>query len=169
MRSPWIARIGVLLVAVVTGSVMPMDAAALEAKAASSLVSVFGNLNTPCAPGADSIKLIDQKQNGDGTITTFVVPNNQVFVVTGFHFTFDGVTPSRNIKGILGVVDAAITSVSTVGVAVALADSTGSGGGSLVLPSGFPVKAGARLCWAIGATPTIGAGMHVHGHLAPDR
>ena len=168
MRTMWIARMGVVLVAVVAGLIMPLDAAALEAKAASSLVTVFGNLNTPCAGAATDAKLINQQQNGDGTITTFVVPDKQVFVVTAFEFTFDGGTASRNHKGILAVLDAGITSIATIGIAVALADSAGSGGGSQVLPSGFPVKAGARLCWDIGPVPTIGAGMRVHGYLAPD-
>jgi hypothetical protein len=164
----FVARKGVVLAAVVAGLAMPVDAGALEAKTASSLVTVFGNLNTPCAPGADS-KLINQQQNGDGTITTFVVPNNKVFVVTGFSFTFDGVTASRTTKGILAVIDAGLTSVSVISTAVALADSFGSGGGSLVLPSGFPVKEGARLCWAVGPVPSIGAGIHVNGYLAPDK
>jgi len=153
-----------LCAALATASVT--HAAPLAPTAASQLATVSGS-TTECGPGSSS-KLIDQRQNGNGTTSPFVIPAKSVFVVTSFDFVFAGAPASQAITATLVVTDAGLTTFATVSSPTALSDSTGRGGGTLVLPSGFAVKPGAKLCFAL-STGNTGIAGFAHGFFAKDK
>ncbi len=162
-RSMFAAGAG-LCAALATVSVT--HAAPLAPTVASQLVTVSGG-TTECGPGSAS-KLIDQRQNGDGTTSPFVIPAKSVFVVTGFDFLFAGAAPSQIINATFVVTDAGLTTFATISSPTALSDSAGRGGGTLQLPSGFAVKSGAKLCFTL-STGNTGIAGFVHGFFAKDK
>ena len=153
-----------LCAALATASVT--HAAPLAPTVASQLVTVSGG-PTECGPGSAS-KIIDQRQNGDGTTSPFVIPAKTVFVITAFEYLFTGASASQNIYATLAVTDAGLTTSSIVSSPTAPSDSTGRGGGTLQLPSGFAVKPGAKLCFTI-STGNNGIAGFVHGFFAKDK
>ena len=66
----------------------------------------------------------------------------------------------------LVVFDATLTHLSYVSLRSALSDSRGSGSEAVLLPSGFPMKAGTRLCFGLGNHSGV---VFVHGFFAKDK
>jgi len=164
------AVLSAALIAVAFGTVSLAHAAPLAPTAASQLVTVLGT-DTECAPGSDA-KLVDQQQNADGTSSPFVVPDKSVFVMTSYDFSFfsgdDGDRQVQDVQLELVVFDATLTHLSYVSLRSALSDSRGSGSATVLLPSGFPMKAGTRLCFGFG-NHSGGGLVFVHGFFAKDK
>jgi len=81
---------------------------------------------------------------------------------------FTGAPASQTVALTIFVTDAGATKVATVGAPTVVADAAGRGGGTFLLPSGFPAKAGTKLCFqnsAGGVTSAVTA----HGFFAKDK
>jgi hypothetical protein len=164
------AAVSTALIAVAFGTVSLAHAAPLAPTAASQLVTALG-VDTECSPGAPS-KLVDQQQNADGTTSPFVVPAKSVFVMTSYDFSFSGIGNGAGAFQYVGtplvLFDATLTHVSYVSTGGVVADSTGRGSGTVLLPSGVPMKAGTRLCFQFPSTVSSGI-VFVHGFFAKDK
>lgn len=141
-------------------------AAPLAPTAASQLVTVSGG-TTECGP-ASSAKLFDQRLKGDGTTSPFIIPAKNVFVVTSFDFLFAGAVASQAITATLVVTDTGLTTAAAIAAPTVMSDSTGRGGGTLLLPSGFAVKSNTKICFQL-STGNTGVSGFLHGFFAKDK
>jgi hypothetical protein len=161
-------RIGALVSAIVmTSFAQGAYAGPLAPTKASDTVTLLGGFSSPACISGSSAKQVDVRQKSDGTTGPFTVPPKSVFVITSYEFITQSAIPSKNVVAGLAVADATLTGSSIVNLATALADSSGTAGGSVLLPSGFPVKSGARLCFQF--VPDTNGSVTVHGFLAKDK
>ena len=122
-----------------------------------------------CVPGEPSLgRRVNIKQNGDGTTEPFTIPPKTVFVVTSVDVSIQGAPASRKILGGLYIASAQqVGAGSNVAVVPAESDADGLGNGTMTLPSGFPVKSGANLCFL--TVPPGSFNALVHGFFAKDK
>ena len=122
-----------------------------------------------CVPGEPTLgRRVDIKQNGDGTIEPFTIPPKTVFVVTSIDLAQQA-PASRHITGSLYVASAQqVGAGSVVAIVPAQSDADGIGNGTMTLPSGFPVKSGANLCF-LTFPPAGSVAALVHGFFAKDK
>ena len=111
------------------------------------LVTVSHSVAFPLnCPGPGSSTMLDVRQNGDATTSTFTIPEGMSFVVTGFDWSVKNGTPGEYDGATLLVVDALGTSVSRIGAGGAVIDPAGFAVGNVTLSTGFAVKSGSVLC-----------------------
>lgn len=156
-----------LTMILMTGLAVGTDAGVLAPSKPSQVVTVTGDTATSasCPSGVVKGKMIDTQRNSDGTITPFNVPMGEVFVVTSWEWTGAGAV-SSSITMALVLVDSSSTFLGSFSQATASSDSSGNGGGTVDIPSGFVVKSGISMCYAGGGAS---ASVIVHGFFAKDK
>jgi len=123
-------------------------AGALAPSKTVDLVTISHNIATPAScPGiASATTLLDVRQNGDGTSSSFVIPEGMSFVVTGFDWVVKNGTPGEYDGASMLAVDALGTTVSLIGGGAAVIDPSGIAAGNVTLSPGFAVKSGSVVC-----------------------
>ena len=106
---------------------------------------------------------INRVAMSDGTLASFVIPSNQVLVVTGFEWQASGVAGSGVTAILTTQASSAITSYAT---STTTFDSAGVAFKNDMTPM-IVIKPGRTVC--IGVTSGSIASAFVHGFLAPDR
>jgi hypothetical protein len=106
---------------------------------------------------------IDRIAMSDGTTTSFVIPPNQVLVLSGFEWQASGL-PGNGVTAILST--QAASTVTSYATSTATLDSSGVAFKNDITPM-IVIKPGRTIC--ISVTSGSIASAFVHGFLAPDR
>ena len=143
-------------------------AGALVPSKASQLADL-GTDYTSC-PIHSNVYAVNSINNPDTTISPFVIPPNQVFIVTAAEIGFEAMASGDRYQAAL----VRQTPAGGYGV-IAVANGTSQGGASnvaLTIPSGSVVKSGTLLCAVVvdlsGGGPIASTTVSVHGFFAKD-
>lgn len=148
---------------------LPARAATLAAAKPSEVVVAFGGSNDAACGTLLTLREIASKVTSDGSTAPFVIPLKQVFVLTSVDWiTLAGPVNHRNGVGIY-IVNAARTEANVVVRSGGMSDADGQASGTVTIPSGVVVKAGAHLCTAPTDAPLFGYLVTLHGFLTKDK
>lgn len=101
---------------------------------------------------------------GTGSFAAFAIPAKQVLVVTSIDWQTGGVTASRLITATI-ISQATGTPSEVIARSSSVSDEGASAGGTVLFPSGIPVKSGRTVCLNVdGLSFSV-----LHGYLTKDK
>lgn len=112
---------------------------------------------------------VDNMRTSTGEVVPFVIPPKQVFVVTSADVFGSASTPSRNYRFTLSIDSSPPIPGGALLIGAAPSDAAGYYAGSVSVPSGVVVPAGALLCARIDGPDEEPTFMRVHGFFAKDK
>jgi hypothetical protein len=140
----------------------------------SQIVSAIGRPSSPLCPGVDpkiEARLVNQRGENNGSVSTFAIPPKSVFVVQSVDFqiidgnanVFEGV----NLLAVDPAVPPTLTSNGAALFAGGQTDANGTVVGNVVVPSGLVIEPPAALCFQV--REGVIALIAVHGFFAKDK
>jgi hypothetical protein len=113
---------------------------------------------------------VDQMRASDGTVSPFVIPEKQVFVVTSVDVFGSADEPNRRYFFSLGLNgDGPVPGGTLVVGDAGLTDAFGGYSGSVTVPTGVVVPRGQLLCARLSGPNDEPTFMRVHGFFAKDK
>jgi hypothetical protein len=147
----------------------PASGGPLVPTRASQVVVLSPSAVDDSACGADAYP-VDTMRTSDGQLAPFAIPAKQVFVVTSVDVFGSADEPNRRYHFNLTLDSSAtIPGGSLVVGDAGLTDAAGNYAGSVTVPSGAIVPAGALLCAQIDGPSEEPTFMRVHGFFAKDK